>query len=70
MAIEVAKMPRVFEFNGVILPDINPVMSIEQIRDSYVSAYPDLATATKEGPETTSDGKQKITFRRAVGSKG
>jgi PRTRC genetic system protein C len=70
MALEVTALPREFSFNGVKLPDPNPDCSIEQVRDLYVSSYPELATAAVEGPEATADGTMKIIFRRSVGSKG
>jgi PRTRC genetic system protein C len=70
MALEVKALPREFSFNAVRLPDPNPAFSIEQVRDTYVSSYPELATASIEGPEATEKGTIKVTFRRAVGAKG
>ncbi len=70
MALEVEKPIRFFSFNGVALPDPNPEFSFEQVRDAYVSLYPELATASIEGPSATEDGRMKITFVRAVGTKG
>lgn len=69
MALHVERMPRVFEFGGVKLPDPNPALSIEQVRDMYVNTYPDLATAAVEGPETVA-GEMHYRFQRAVGAKG
>jgi PRTRC genetic system protein C len=51
------------------LPDPNPEMSLEQVREVYSPAYPELTTAAIEGPEVTGD---TIVYRfvRAVGAKG
>jgi PRTRC genetic system protein C len=70
MALEATKMDREFSFNGVKLQDINPTFTPEQIREAYLSKFPELATATIEGPEVTSSGTRKYTFRNAIGSKG
>ncbi len=67
--MKVRALPREFVYNGVKLPDPNPQMNVEQVRDTYAPAYPELNTAAIEGPETAGD---KIVYRfvRAVGAKG
>lgn len=67
--IKVETLERIFIYNGARLPDPNPDFSVEQVREMYVNAYPELATAAVEGPEATSEGLQ-YKFIRAVGAKG
>jgi PRTRC genetic system protein C len=67
--MEIKRLEREFTYNGIKLPDPNPTMSIEQVRDAYAPAYPELTTAAVEGPEATGD-KLVYRFVRAVGSKG
>jgi PRTRC genetic system protein C len=62
-------LSRYFEFNGVRLPDIDPKLSPEEIRNLYSHQYPDIATATITGPEAVGD-KLRYQFTRAIGSKG
>lgn len=67
--MKVQALPREFVYNGIKLPDPNQGMSIEQVRDVYAPAYPELATAAIEGPETIGD-KIVYRFARAIGAKG
>ena len=69
MALTVTKMSRVFQFQGIRLPDPNPEMSVEEVKALYAAQYPELATAVVNGPETAGD-KMRYTFERAIGSKG
>jgi PRTRC genetic system protein C len=69
MAVTVEKLERIFLFNGARLPDVNPELTVEQVRDVYVNTYPELATAAIEGP-TPVNGAMQYTFTRAVGAKG
>jgi PRTRC genetic system protein C len=69
MTVKMEKLERVFLFNGSKLPDVNPEFSVEQVRDTYVNTYPELATAAVEGP-TPMDGTMQYVFTRAVGAKG
>ena len=62
-------LTRIFEFNGVRLPDISPTLSVEEIRTSYAQQFPDIATASVTGPEAVGD-KLRYQFTRAIGSKG
>lgn len=66
MKIEVAE--RVFNYNGVNLADPGAGLPPEQVRDFYTAMYPEITTATVEGPEERA-GKLHYTFRRAVGTK-
>jgi PRTRC genetic system protein C len=67
--LKVAPLERVFVFNGVKLPDPGPDLSIEQVRDMYVATYPELATASVEGPSPVK-GVMQYTFTRSIGPKG
>lgn len=67
--MKVTTLTRSFSYAGVALPDPGPSMTVDQVRDLYTATYPELATATIEGPETR-DGKLVYSFRRAVGTKG
>lgn len=69
MALTVNDVERQFLYNGVKLPDPGPGMSVEQVRDIYSNQYPDIATATIEGP-TEKNGVMEYEFKRKVGTKG
>jgi PRTRC genetic system protein C len=69
MALTVTKMSRVFQFQGIRLPDPNPEMSVDEVKALYAAQYPELATAVVNGPEAAGD-KMQYTFERAIGSKG
>jgi PRTRC genetic system protein C len=69
MALTVTKMTRVFQFQGIRLPDPNPEMSAEEVKAFYAAQYPELATAVVNGPEAAGD-KMRYTFERSIGSKG
>lgn len=69
MAIKVTQLPRAFSYNGVELPDIGGDMTPEQVKDVYSATYPEITSASIEGPEHKG-GKLVYTFRRAVGTKG
>ena len=67
--VKVEALIRVFIYNGVKLPDPGPNLTVEQVRDMYVATYPELATASVEGPSPVS-GTMQYTFTREVGVKG
>jgi PRTRC genetic system protein C len=66
--LKVETLTREFAYNGVKLPDPNPELSVEEVRDMYVATYPELATAAVEGPSPV-NGRMQYTFTRAVGVK-
>lgn len=68
-AIEIVGAKRVFNYNGVQLPDPCETMSPEQVRDLYSATYPEIMNATVDGPKF---GGDVITFDfvRAVRDKG
>jgi len=67
--MQIATLTRVFDYNGVRLPDPGPHLSPEQVRDIYAATYPDITSAQIEGPENKA-GKLVYSFRRAIGTKG
>ncbi|HAX42396.1 MAG TPA: PRTRC system protein C [Bryobacteraceae bacterium] len=69
MPITITKMTRLFQFNGIRLPDPNPNMPVDEVKALYAAQYPELATAVVNGPEAVGD-KMRYTFERAIGSKG
>ena len=69
MAVKVQALTRSFSFNGVDLPDPAPTMSTLDVRDLYSATYPELTTATIEGPEVRGD-RLVYSFQRAAGTKG
>jgi PRTRC genetic system protein C len=69
MTLEVSAKPREFLFNGSRIPDPDPKMGVEEVRDLLTPSYPEIATATVTGPEDTGTAL-RYTFSRAIGSKG
>ena len=55
MALTVAKMTRIFQFQGIRLPDPNPTMSVDEVKALYAAQYPELATAVVNGPEAVGE---------------
>ena len=68
-SLKVETLHREFFYNGTRIPDPAPGMSVEQVRELLTPSYPELATATLEGPEDTGTAL-RYSFRRAIGSKG
>ena len=62
-------LARCFEFNGVRLPDPDPMLLVEEVRALYADQYLDIATASIAGPEAIGE-KLRYRFTRAIGSKG
>lgn len=69
MSITVQKLEREFVFDGQALPDPTPDLTVEQVREMYIPAHPEITNATVTGPEVV-DGKLRYTFSRAIGTKG
>ena len=67
--IKVSAMPREFLFQGSRIPDPDPNMDVEQVRELLTPSYPEIATATMTGPEDTGS-TLRYTFSRAIRSKG
>jgi PRTRC genetic system protein C len=69
MSVQVRAMERTFTYNGLQLPDPDPRFTAEQVRDLYASSYPEITTASIEGPDATG-GTLRYKFTRALGTKG
>jgi PRTRC genetic system protein C len=69
MALQASALPREFLYNGSRIPDPDPKMDIEQVRDLLAPSYPEIVTATMTGPEDTGTAL-RYTFSRAIGSRG
>ena len=68
MTITVQKLQRSFAYNGIALPDPGCELSPEQVRDVYSATYPEITTASIEGPHQK--GYRLIyTFRGALSTK-
>lgn len=69
MSVTVTTARRSFSYGGLVLPDINPHLSPEEIKAAYSQQYPELATAAITGPEVVGD-KLQYTFVASIGVKG
>lgn len=73
MALEVTNLTREFKFkkNGtnISLPDPNPEFTVNDVLQFYSGQYPELTTASLEGPKVEGD-KAVYTVSTTVGTKG
>ena len=67
--IDAKVLSRSFTYNGVKLPDPDPRMTPEEVKTTYGSQYPELATAAITGPGASGEQLQ-YSFVRAIGTKG
>lgn len=67
--MNIQQLVRSFSYSGITLPDPGPNLSVEQVKDVYAASYPELTSASIEGPEAVG-GKMLYTFKRSVGTKG
>ena len=67
--LKVETLQREFFYNGTRIPDPAPNLSVEQVRELLTPTWPEIGTATLEGPEDTGSAL-RYTFSRAIGSKG
>ena len=67
--LKVESLQREFFYNGSRIPDPSPTLSVEEVRELLTPSWPEIATATLEGPEDTGT-TLRYTFNRAIGSKG
>ena len=56
-------------FFGIKLPDPNPELTVEKVREIHAMTYPEISTAAVEGPEPVGN-RLRYTFSRAVATKG
>lgn len=73
MALTILALERTFLFkNGaseIALADPNPQMSPDEVMNFYSGTYPELTTATVQGPEINED-KALYRFKLTIGTKG
>ncbi len=73
MPIEKQVLKREFKFKkdgtNVTLPDPNPEFNVNEVLQFYSGQYPELTTATLEGPKTE-NGKAVYSVQTTVGTKG
>lgn len=73
MALEVKGLPRKFEVEvrgeKVLLDDLNPKASAEEIKRLYCDQYPELASASIHGPTMNQDHTLYV-FSPKPGTKG
>lgn len=71
MALLKSILKRVFQIekSGVELPDPNPEMSEDEVMKFYSAQYPELTTATVDGPKINND-KAHYSFKTTIGTKG
>lgn len=65
MSVETEKLPRVFEYNGEILPDPNPEMRVEQVKQFYASKYPEIINCIA-GQPVIKENELKYQFKGKV----
>jgi PRTRC genetic system protein C len=69
MTISIAKIIREFTYNGMKFADPGPAFTPNDVRDLFSAQYPELTTASVDGPEFA--GEVAIyKFVRAAGAKG
>ena len=68
-ALKTEVLLREFYYNGVRIPDPGPDLSVEQVRELLTPRFPEIATASVQGPEDTGN-VLRYKFTRAIGEKG
>jgi PRTRC genetic system protein C len=69
MPLKAAALTRKFLYKGTVLPDPNPALEIEKVRDILSATHAELANAAIDGP-VTKGCEQTYTFIQSVGTKG
>ena len=73
MPLVTTKLKREFKFKkgstDITLPDPNPEFSVEEVMQFYGGQYPELTTATLDGPKTEGD-TAVYSVKTTVGTKG
>ena len=67
--IDAKALSRSFTYNGVKLPDLDPRITLEEVKTFYSHQYPEVATAAVTGPEIVEE-HLRYSFVRAIGTKG
>ena len=69
MPLNVTTIERAFRYNGQDLADPNPALDADTVMRTYATQFPELATASVEGPKIE-NGKQLYTFQTRIVTKG
>ncbi|GAO43762.1 PRTRC system protein C [Flavihumibacter petaseus] len=73
MALEVTNLKRSFKFKKdgkmITLADANPAFTLEETVQFYSTQYPELTTATIDGPKVECDNAV-YEFKTTIGTKG
>lgn len=69
MSLIAIAVQRIFLYNGRTLPDPDPQMPPEQVKQFYSAIHADLTNAAVEGG-TFEGNTQTFEFKRGVGTKG
>ncbi len=69
MTIQTTVLTRTFSYSGLTLPDPGKSLSPEEVCDIYAATYPELISASIEGPEKKGNNLV-YTFKKGVGTKG
>ena len=69
MALSVSTVTREFNYNGSLLPDPNPSVSLADVQNIHAHSHPELTNAALDGP-VTKGGRQVYTYHVAAGTKG
>lgn len=73
MALEINALKRVFQLkrgsNTMELEDPDSSLSLNEVMDFYSMNYPELTTATVQGPEIEND-RAVYQFKTTIGVKG
>ncbi len=73
MALEINALKRVFQLkrgsNTLELDDPDSSLSLNEVMDFYSMNYPELTTATVQGPEIEND-RAVYQFKTTIGVKG
>lgn len=72
MALLVENLEREFRYHGMTLPDPNPRMSVDEVRQMHSAQYPELTNAKPmvDRKETPNGYREVISFTVPVGTKG
>lgn len=69
MSIEITAIRRVFEYQGMQLPDLGDEYTVSEVKDFHSAVYGELTTA--EIVDLGIEGDvHRYEFRKAVGAKG
>jgi PRTRC genetic system protein C len=69
MSLTPTAVTRVFMYNGRMLPDPDPTMNPNEVKQFYAAIHADLTNAAVEGGQFEGD-TQVFEFKRAIGTKG